>query len=136
MATIFADNFTDIPRTGSYGNAGVQHVSKTLAANPIADELVLIELPAGTKLHDFRAVIAALGASTTLSFGWRYKNGEAGGGAAALEAAASTVSASTVRGTFVPVEFEFDAYVTATIGGGAATGAVNVVLNYEYLGTL
>lgn len=136
MATLYADQFSEILRTGSWGNANKHHAAKTLAAAQIADELVLCEVPAGTKLHDLRAVIAALGATTTMSFGWRYKGGEAGGGAAALEAAAPTASASNVRGTFVPVTFVYDAYITATVGGAAATGQVDAVLDYEYKGNL
>lgn len=136
MATLYADQFTEILRTGSWGNANKHHASKTLAAAAINDELVLAVLPAGTKLFDLRAKIAALGASTNLSFGWRYKGGQAGGGATALEAAASTAAASNVRGTFIPVTLAYDAYITATVTGAAATGQVDVILDYEYKGNL
>lgn len=138
MATLYAANFKEIPRTGSWGNAGVHLATKTLAAAAVGDELILAELPAGTVLMDWRAYIAALGAGTTVSFGWRYKNGEAGGGAAALQAAASTAAASSVRSALAPVTLAYDAYITATVAAATTTasGAIDAVLNYEYKGNL
>ncbi|MFA5630339.1 MAG: hypothetical protein WC997_02405 [Porticoccaceae bacterium] len=136
MATINAPTLQDVQYSGPCPLAAA-HGKITLAAAPIADKVRLVKLFAGTKIHDLRMVNAALGASTTVSLGFEYVNGEAGGGAAALLAATNTVSAaSTPGGVIPPLTLAYDAYVTATIGGGAATGQLDVVLFIEPKGTL
>lgn len=137
MAEIKSDNYTDVPVSSTFGNVASHLVTATLAAAAIADEVQLCELPAGTQLTDLHAVIAAMGGTGgTISFGWKYKSGAAGGGAAALEAAASVDTASDVRGTFVPVTLTEKAVLTATVAGDAATGALNVVFTSVQTGTL
>lgn len=113
--------------------AAFAHGIFTFANTPIADDVRLVRLYAGTKIHDLRMTHAALGASTTISLGFRYVNGEAGGGAAALLAAHNTASAGGARMVLAPVELLFDAFIIATVGGAAATGRIDVVVNYEFL---
>jgi len=134
MATINAPSLLDTQYSGDCPLA-VAHGYVTLAAAAIADKVRLVKLYAGTKVHDIRMTNAALGASTTVSLGFEYVNGEAGGGAAALLAATSTSSAATTRqGAIAPVTLAYDAYITATIGGGAATGALDVQATFEFKG--
>jgi hypothetical protein len=90
---------------------------------------------AGTKIYDIKLVNAALGASTTVSLGYEYVNGESGGSATALLAATSTSSAAATReGAVAPVVLAYDAYITATIGGAVASGQLDVVTTYEFKG--
>lgn len=134
MATINAPSLLDTQYSGDCPMA-VAHGYATLAAAAVADKVRLVKLYAGTKIHDIRMTNAALGASTTVSLGYEYVNGESGGSAAALLAATSTASAATTRqGATAPVTLAYDAYITATIGGAAATGALDVQTTFEFKG--
>lgn len=134
MATLNAPSLQDTQYSGDCPLA-VAHGYMTLAAVPIADKIRLVRLYAGTKLHDVRMVNAALGASTTVSVGWEYVNGEAGGGAAVLIPATSTAAAASTRQAAVaPVLLAFDAFITATIAGAAATGQLDVMTTFEFEG--
>jgi hypothetical protein len=107
----------------------------TLASAASGDKVRLNKVYAGTKIYDIKLVNAALGASTTVSLGYEYVNGEAGGSATALLAATSTSSAAaTQQGAVAPITLAYDAYITATIGGGTATGQLDVVTTYEFKG--
>lgn len=134
MATINAPTLKDTQYSGDCPLA-IAHGSVALAAAAIADKVRLVQLFAGTKIHDIRMTNAALGASTTVSLGFEYVNGEAGGGAAVLLAATATASAATTRqGAIAPVTLAYDAYITATIGGAAATGQLDVQATFEFEG--
>ena len=134
MATIQADNYSQIANAGTWGNKSGKLCTVTLAAAAIADVIELCKLPAGTTLLDWFSHNAALGASTTLSYGWKYADGSAGGGAAVLAAAASTANAGMTRSAVAPITFDKDVILTATVGGAAATGVVNFVPEYIYNG--
>lgn len=133
MATLNAPTLLDTQYSGDCP-AAYAHGKITLAAAQIADKVRLVKLFAGTKITDLRMVNAALGASTTVSVGFEYADGQAGGGAAALLAATSTAAAASTRMAVAPVTLEYDAYITATVGGGAATGALDVCVCYEFRG--
>jgi hypothetical protein len=121
---------------GTYGNVSKERMYATLAAAPIGEVVELGEFDAGTLFYGLDTINAALGASTTLSFGYKYVDG-ANGSAAPTEflAAASTASAG-VRSTAkrVPVEFPYPVILTATVGGAAATGRIDVIAEYVYRG--
>lgn len=134
MATINAPSLQDVVYSGAAPLA-MAHGYMTLAAVPIADKIRLNRLYAGTKIVDVKMVNAALGASTTVSLGFEYVDGQAGGGAAVLlPATATSAAAGTRQGAVAPVVLAFDAFITATIGGGAATGALDVVTTFEFEG--
>ncbi len=134
MATINAPSLQDTVYSGDCPLAAA-HGYMTLASVPSADKIRLNKVYAGTKIYDVRMVNAALGASTTVSLGYEYVNGEAGGGAAALLAATSTSSAASTRqGAIAPITLLYDAYITATVGGGTATGQLDTVVTYEFKG--
>ena len=106
----------------------VAHGFHTLAAAQINDVVRLCKMPAGTKVN------AALGASTTVSLGYEYVNGEAAANATAFLGDTSTVAAATTRAPGAPVILQYDAYLTATVKGGVANGKIDAVLQYEYRG--
>ena len=134
MATINAPTLLDVVYSGDCPFAAA-HGQATLAAAAIGDKVRLNKLFAGTKIYSVKLVNAALGASTTVSVGFEYVDGQAGGGAAALIAATSTASAAVTReGATAPVTLAYDAYVTATVGGAAATGQIDTVVTYEFKG--
>lgn len=133
MATINAPTLQDTQYSGE-APVAFAHGKAVLAAAAVADKVRLFKLFAGSKIHDLRMVNAALGASTTVSVGFEYADGQAGGGAAALLAATSTAAAASTRMAVAPVELAYDAYVTATIGGAAATGQLDVDVTFEFKG--
>lgn len=134
MATLNAPSLQDTQYSGDCPLANA-HGYITLAAAAIADKVRLVKLYAGTKLHDLHMIFADLGTSVTVSIGYEYVNGEAGGSATALLAATDVATAAgDARGKFAPVTLAYDAYITATIGGGAATGQLDVVTTFEFKG--
>ena len=134
MATINAPSLLDVVYSGDCPLANA-HGYITLASAASGDKVRLNKVYAGTKIYDIKLVNAALGASTTVSLGYEYVNGEAGGSATALLAATATSSAAATRqGAVAPITLAYDAYITATIGGGTATGQVDVVTTYEFKG--
>ena len=135
MATINAPSLKDVQPSGDRG-AVHAHGCITLAAAAISDKVRLVKLFAGTKVYTTTMINAALGASTTVSVGFEYVDGQAGGTATAFIPATSTVAIAKTESIVKPVVLDYDAYVTATVGGGAATGALDVTVLYEHRGTL
>lgn len=133
MATINAPSINDIVYSGECPLASA-HGYINLAGVAIADKVRLNKVYAGTKVIDVKLVRAALGANTTVSLGFEYVNAEVGGGAAVLMAATATAAAGAARSDAAPVLLAYDAYITATIGGGVATGQLDVVTTYEFKG--
>ena len=134
MATINAPSLLDTQYSGDCPLASA-HGYITLASAQVGDKVRLTKLYQGTKIYSAKMVNAALGASTTVSLGFEYVDGQSGGGAAALIAATSTASASVTReGAIAPITLAYDAYITATIGGAAATGQFDSVVTYEFKG--
>lgn len=133
MATINAPTLQDTQYSGDCPLAPA-HGVVTLAAAAIGDVVRLVKLYAGTKIHESYMVNAALGASTQVSLGFQYANGEAGGSATALIAATATSTAGKIRSVAAPVTLEYDAYIIATVSGAAATGKLDAVMFYEFKG--
>ena len=134
MATINAPSLLDTQYSGDCPLANA-HGYITLASAQIGDKVRLNKLYAGTKVYDVKMVNAALGASSTVSLGFEYANGESGGTATAFLAATSTTSAAGTReSTVAPLVLAYDAYIIATVGGAAATGQLDTVVTYEFKG--
>ncbi|WP_025915804.1 hypothetical protein [Herminiimonas sp. CN] len=135
MATINAPTLQNVQYSGDDGSA-FAHGQITLAAAQIADKVRLVKLFAGTKIYCAKMINAALGASSTISLGFEYVNAEAGGGAAALIPATSTAAIAKTDSIVAPVTLDYDAYITATVAGAAATGQFDAVISFEHRGTL
>lgn len=135
MATINAPSLKDVQPSGDRG-AIHAHGSITLAAAAIADKVRLVKLYAGTKIYTTTMINAALGASTTVSIGFEYVDGQAGGTATSFIPATSTSAIAKTESIVKPVVLDYDAYVIATVGGAAATGALDVTVLYEHKGTM
>lgn len=136
MATINAQSLPNVQYSGAYPSAHA-HGYHLLAAAAIADKVRLVKLYAGTKIYSARLITGAtLGASTTVSVGFEYVDGQAGGGAAVLVPASATTAAGATASIVAPVTLLFDAYITATIGGAAASGQLDVVITFDPIGTL
>ena len=134
MAIINAPSLQDTVYSGDCPLA-VAHGYATLAAAAIGDKVRLNKVYAGTKIFSAAVVSADMGTSVTLDLGFEYCNGEAGSVADAffndLDVA---TAASTTDKAIKPVVLAYDAYIVATIAGGAATGDLDTMLTYEFKG--
>jgi len=133
MSIINAPSLQDTVYSGECP-AAAAHGYVTLAAAQIGDVIRLNKVYAGTKVLDAHMVADALGAGTTLALGFEYVNGEAGGSDTAFLAPTATTAASSTHMSSKPVTLAYDAYIIATVAGGAATGQLDTVLTYEFRG--
>lgn len=133
MATINAPSLYTTVYSGDSPLA-VAHGSVVLAAAAVGDKVRLSKVFAGAKVYDAKTISGALGAGVTVSLGFEYVNGEAGGSATAFLNAADCAAAGKDESSAAPVTFNYDAYVIATIGGAVATGQLDSVLAFEPLG--
>ena len=137
MAAPLVPQMNSLNHAGEYGNACIKTALVNFLATVVGTYNV-IKIPAGTKVYGLRALNEALGASTTLAWGYAPVDSTLGPAASAayFGAAAATASAGDRRMGFKPVTFEYDVYLTVTLAG-ATTSAdvdVDVVLEYEYVG--
>lgn len=128
-----ADRFHNLPIAGTYGDAAVFESTVTFAGESNPQTVDFAEIPAGAKILSVELVNDALGASTTLSVGARYKDGTAAAPAKYLAAAASA-SAGSRKTAMHPERLDKTMIVTGTLGGAAATGKVTVYVLYKYEG--
>lgn len=133
MATINAPTLQNTMYSGDCPLA-VAHGQLTLAAAQINDKVRLVKVFAGTKFHDMKMINAALGAGVTVDLGFEYANGEAGGLATQWLTAQACATAGMNQSVAAPVTMAYDAYIIATVKGGAATGLVDVVGTFEFQG--
>lgn len=133
MATINASTLQDVQYSGDCP-AAFAHGQAVLSAAQPGDKVRLVKLYAGTKVFDAKMINEALGTGTTVAIGFEYVNGEAGGSADSFITNTATTSAARVTSAVKPVMLNYDAYITATVGGAAASGALDVVIPYEFRG--
>jgi len=150
MATVFSAQRTNTRANPTVknkanelgGRVRVAHATYTAAALASADVIELFVLPNGARLVTGSMANAALGASTTVSIGYAaYKssaNATVALSAAAYLAATSTSSAAKTdilatlalgSGSVLDADAN-GVTITATIGGAAATGALEVTILY------
>lgn len=125
--------FKTVQMNGEYGNLCAA-ISEFTADATAADSVIdFLRLPPGSYVTDVRVMSEGLGGAT-MAIGYRYVD-EAAGAAVSdsfIEAAAVDGVASYEG---LPQKFFDEFIVTGTIGGGAATGTVAVVVEYVYDGT-
>jgi hypothetical protein len=122
---------------GPYGNAAVADSGVTLASAAIATVVDLVRLPAGARILDAKLTHGALNTDTTLMLGYRYEGGEGTDDPDALLPAASSASAGRRDSAVAPLSgFAGPVTITATVGGAAATGRIDVVVLFEDEGNL
>lgn len=124
------------PIASTYGDVAAMPCSVTFAATAVGTH-DMFELPPGAELFEVGYANAALGTSTTLALGYRYKDSTDGSAVAdAFKAAASCAAAgSSALPLLDPLSFTVPVIITATIAGASATGKLTVTPKYRYLGT-
>lgn len=140
MATIKAFTLSIAQYSGDTGNSSAGWGEYNGTAS-VGDEIQLLKVPGGTEIFDLTMVNAALGASSTLSVGFRYEDGttpagEPTPGDTALIAATSTAAAARTNYTGFPVLFKRNAIIYVKVAGAGISGRVNVRPEYVFKGTL
>lgn len=141
MAQLIAGDARKAPFAGDVGNKGVwSGYYKYPVAGANGDTIDLFEVPAGARVFEVGVANSAFGAGVTLSLGWKYKDGSAGGTATALMAATSVATAGSLGGNILPIDNTGSGksmIVYATIGGGnpAANSEVFARVEGEFVGT-
>lgn len=139
MATIEAKRLNRQAYNAEDGNACVAW-GQLDAGAAIADEILFVELPAGSRPLRVRYVNDAMGAGSLISIGYKYKDPNVGAAVpAAFKAATAVSTAGSALGDFHPLPiFNDDIYITATVSGGALTAAQKLTLfvEYEFVGTI
>lgn len=131
MATINALSLQDTIYSGDCPMAPA-HGYATLVAAQVGDKVRLNKVYAGTKILSAHYVNAALGAGSTVALGYEYVNGELAAQPNALIPATATNAAGVARSAVAPIVLPYDAYIIATVGGGAATGQLDSVVTFEF----
>ena len=126
----------DITYTGAFGSLSAAVYTYTFAAAQVGDVVLLGQIPENARVVGLILTNAALGGSTTLTLGYRKVNS---GDTLAAEAAAFATDSDTSAGAsvayyFSPIKNTVKTYLTATVGGAAATGAITAVLLYIFEG--
>src|SRR5690554_3752450 len=109
-----------------YGNLAVADSGVTLDAADTGTVVDLIELPPGARVIDVKLVNAALGATTTVKVGYRFPDGVGTAADDGFIASGSSVSAGSRSSAIAPKQFSARTIVTATTGGAATTGRLDV----------
>jgi len=150
MATVYSAQRTNSRATPAVmnkanelgGRIRVAHGTYEASSLASGDVIELFVLPDGARLLEGSLAHDALGASTTLSVGYGAHNTAAGtavsASAAAYKAAAASTSAQKVDilatlalGSGSEVDADADGMpVTATMGGAAGTGTIEVTIKY------
>lgn len=141
MATREADGLKQAPYHGDQGNLSLWYGEYAKAGVLNGDVLRLAVIPAGSFVSDLDLVHDDAGTSVTAKVGYEPVN-SADGPAADDDywlAAGQDIAtaAGRIRSASHAKRFEFDVYVTLTVGGANFTGSpkVAVVAKGEYQGT-
>lgn len=124
----------DIVRVHGHGNVQRARLVYTAAAAAENDVIYMGVIPAYSYVTDSRLVNAALGATNTLAMKLVDAAGvDIVGGGLATGVDAST--AGSVSATLAPLWLTEDAYVVVVKTGlGSATGQIDALVDYEYVG--
>jgi len=130
MAAYTADNFTQIPFNGAYGNKStVQGVHTLGTANAQLDTIDLVKIPGGGRIQNGFLAIATAVTTATVCIGVRYADGTSTGGTTGTAVLATGVVLTTALtnqafNNFIPFTNDVDTIVYATIvSPGFASGA-------------
>lgn len=119
-----------IQHAGEYGNAARAVGKVTFEGDAIATAGRAFVLPPDVTVVDAYFYNAALGASSTIKLDLVGESGTT-----ALIAAANTATAGRQAYAGKPVKLSEKTTATLTVGGAAATGDVDLVIEYVYNGS-
>lgn len=145
MAAYSADNLTQIPFMGAYGNKASFTASlAVLGTYAQTDTVDLMRLPGGARLISGLVVVATAVSTSTIAIGVRYADGTSTGGTtgtAVLSGAGIVLTTALVPQAmnFVPFTNDVDTIVYATIASPGFAPGANIAfaatVDYEPTGT-
>lgn len=119
---------------GDFGRGHPKVYSIELAALGQNEVAALGKIPAGSIVVDLRYNTDALGANTAIQFGYEAVDGSPAS-ANYFATASDTSSAANGRTSAFALNVTEDLYITAkNTGSGDATGTVEVIVTYVYIG--
>lgn len=118
---------------GTHGNASRTELGFTFAATPIAAVVELGRFGAGVAVDELRLVHGALGANVTVDIGVLYPMGDKADDPAAF-GNFNVAAAGTKKWEGIPKKFEHDVILIATVKGAAATGRIDLLVEYRNRG--
>lgn len=119
---------------GTYGNLNKIDAVFDFEGEAAGTEGLVMRLEAGTKIFGLKAFHDALGGSTTLKVGYRYVDSNDGAAVDNAFGSGATTAQGVIEYTGKPIRLEKPVYITVTNAGGASTGSITVVPEYEYMG--
>lgn len=133
MSNIKAPSAFKTQYNGTHGNASRTELGFTCAATPIATVIELGRFAAGVAIDELRLIHGALGAGVTVDLGVLDPQGEH---AAEPDAFGNfdVAAAGTKLWQGVPKRYEHDVMLIATVKGAAATGRLDLVVEYRNRG--
>lgn len=144
MAAYTADNFSQIPFNGAYGNKSSAYgvYTTTTAANLVAADTVdLVKIPAGARVLSGRIITATAITTATIAVGIKYSDGTSTGGSTGTAQLSGTgvplVTANAPQQlAFQSFMNDADTIVYATFVNGAAPGhAIAITAEIDYIAT-
>ena len=131
-------NFDELRRNlvpaGTWGNVTNVRGQYDFDAFAEDDVVALCRVPANCVIDNLRYVVAALGASTAYTIGYRSKDGLTVDADAFVTVADSSGATSGI-GNFIPLAVTKEGYITMTVTGAAAGAGAklgDVVASYQY----
>lgn len=118
---------------GAFGNASASHLFVSLSAAAIGSVVNLGHFSGGTRIDDLKVISEALGASTDIDIGVTYPSGETVDDLAKFMSI-DTVVAKTSGYDGKPEQPPESFILTATVRNAIATGRVDVLVNYSFVG--
>lgn len=133
MSNIKAPSAFKTQYNGTHGNASRTDLAFTFAATPIATVVELGRFAAGVSIDEIRLVHGALGAGVTVDIGVLDPVGDH---AAVADAFGNfnVAAAGTKVWQGVPKKYEHEVMLIATVKGAAATGRIDLVVEYRNRG--
>lgn len=132
MAIIQGSTVNKAHYAGEAGDASRQHLTHTLQAVPINDEVYLGKFQAGTRIDEIQLRHANLGANTQLELGVVYPSGTPAN--YTLFGAHATTAAGVKVWQGVPAVFNETFTLVARVKGGVAQGRIDVLVDFVYVG--
>jgi hypothetical protein len=138
MAERKGQNYKTLQQAGEYGNACVAVLSALFAADPAATIVLMGQLAGGITITRVTVVHADLGSAQTMDIGYRYLDAN-DGGTDDPDGFFDGIDTGTAAGEAVkngPIEIVDGCgiEILAQNLGDAATGQVDVIIDYVYNG--
>jgi hypothetical protein len=141
MATIKAATSEQLLRVDSGGGGLDGDILTTNVTSAVhnGDVIQMAKIPKGTYINGLDLIADAINAGVTVSVGWAYVDGSAGGVAGEYIAAGTALATATrvsANAPIVPTVLTKDAYLIITIGGANFALSTNLTLltRQKYIG--